>query len=393
MAKREQTKYPGVFFREADRIGGKGKEKVFYVVYKKDGKVIEAKAGRQHSDDMTPSKANQYRLDLIEGRALPPQEKRRLDKEARQLEDSKWTINRLWDLYRETFPTNKVISHESKKFDNYIRDSLGNKEPHELLALDVDRLRLKLQKAGKLTTAARVLELLRRTLNFGVKRGLTQALQFKIEIPKLNNMRTESLSEAELTALLLALDADDDQVAADVMRIALYTGMRRSEILKLAWHDLDFERSFIILRNPKGGRDQVIPMSTDVQRIFKQIEPLEGNPYVFPGRKPGSHLTECRTSFARIKQAAGLPEDFRVLHGLRHSFASMLAENGIDLYTIQKLLTHKSPTMTQRYAHLRDEALRKASNVAGSVINRHMPQLTEENARVIFRLDQVSGQP
>jgi len=54
-----------------------------------------------------------------------------------------------------------------------------------------------------------------------------------------------------------------------------------------------------------------------------------------------------------IKKAAGLPKDFRALHGLRHVYASMLASSGqVDLYTIQKLLTHKSPAMTQRYAHL-----------------------------------------
>jgi len=49
----------------------------------------------------------------------------------------------------------------------------------------------------------------------------------------------------------------------------------------------------------------------------------------------------------KIKEAAGLPKDFRALHGLRHVFASMLASSGqVDLYTLQKLLTHKSPGMT-----------------------------------------------
>jgi site-specific recombinase XerD len=73
----------------------------------------------------------------------------------------------------------------------------------------------------------------------------------------------------------------------------------------------------------------------------------------------------------QIKEAAGLPRDFRALHGLRHVFASMLASSGqVDLYTLQKLLTHKSPIMTQRYAHLRDQALRKASDLAGNLIGQ-----------------------
>lgn len=64
-----------------------------------------------------------------------------------------------------------------------------------------------------------------------------------------------------------------------------------------------------------------------------------------------------------------MPDDFRPLHGLRHVYASMLASSGqVDMYTLQKLLTHKSPLMTQRYAHLRDESLKRASNLAGSII-------------------------
>ncbi len=64
--------------------------------------------------------------------------------------------------------------------------------------------------------------------------------------------------------------------------------------------------------------------------------------------------------------------DFRALHGLRHVFASMLASSGqVDLYTLQKLLTHKSPTMTQRYAHLRDQVLMKAADLAGNLIEEY----------------------
>jgi integrase len=73
----------------------------------------------------------------------------------------------------------------------------------------------------------------------------------------------------------------------------------------------------------------------------------------------------------QIKAAAGLPRDFRALHGLRHFYASMLASSGqVDLYTLQKLLTHKTPGMTQRYAHLRDQALRQAADLAGNIIDK-----------------------
>jgi site-specific recombinase XerD len=83
----------------------------------------------------------------------------------------------------------------------------------------------------------------------------------------------------------------------------------------------------------------------------------------------GNQRTDINKQVTRIKAAAGLPKDFRALHGLRHVYASMLASSGqVDLYTLQKLLTHKNPAMTQRYAHLRDEALRRASELAGELV-------------------------
>ena len=73
----------------------------------------------------------------------------------------------------------------------------------------------------------------------------------------------------------------------------------------------------------------------------------------------------------KIRKDAELPEGFRPMHGLRHVYASMLASSGkVDMYTLQKLLTHKSPLMTQRYAHLRDDALKRASNLAGDIISQ-----------------------
>ncbi len=81
----------------------------------------------------------------------------------------------------------------------------------------------------------------------------------------------------------------------------------------------------------------------------------------------------------RVRERTSLPKDFRPLHGLRHVYASMLASSGkVDMYTLQKMLTHKDPRMTQRYAHLRDEALRRAANLAGDLIEQVVNSKREE---------------
>lgn len=137
-------------------------------------------------------------------------------------------------------------------------------------------------------------------------------------------------------------------------------------MFKLKWEHIDFHRGFISIMDPKGGPDQKIPLN-DAARSVLESHPKLGSPYVFPGRG-GRQRTDINHQVNRIKERAGLPKDFRPLHGLRHVYASALASTGhVDMYTLQKLLTHKSPLMTQRYAHLRDAALRKVSNLVNDI--------------------------
>jgi integrase len=186
-------------------------------------------------------------------------------------------------------------------------------------------------------------------------------------MPKVYNLKTEDLTPEMLKKLLKAIDEDYDIQTANFVKIALYTGMRRSEIFRLQWEDIDCQHGFIYLRDPKGGPDQKIPLNNAARSVFK-CQPKIDSSYVFPGRY-GGQLTDNSRSINRIKKRAGLPKDFRPLHGLRHAYASMLASSGkVDMYTLQKLLTHKSPQMTQRYAHLRDETLKKAADLAGDII-------------------------
>lgn len=140
-------------------------------------------------------------------------------------------------------------------------------------------------------------------------------------------------------------------------------------MFKLKWEDIKIEQGFIHIRDPKGGPDERVPLN-DAARGLINAHPKTESPYVFPGRG-GKQRVSAQAGVNRIKKRAGLPIDFRPLHGLRHVYASMLASSGeVDLYTLQKLLTHKDPRMTQRYAHLRDETLKRASEVAGNIIQR-----------------------
>lgn len=181
--------------------------------------------------------------------------------------------------------------------------------------------------------------------------------------------------------LLKAIPESTDIEAANMMRMALFTGMRRGELFKLKWADIDFERGFITIRDPKGGVSQKIPLNDQAREVLKNHP--ETSEHVFV-RGDGKPFTDIRRRVNPIKKAAGIPDDFRALHGLRHVYASMLASSGqVDMYTLQKLLTHKSPLMTQRYAHLRDEALKKASALAGNIIEQTAKEIDQSNTNAI----------
>jgi len=377
---RFKTEYPGVFYRDAVRIGGKGVERIYYVVFKKDGKVCEEKVGRQYADDMTPAKAARVRADRIEGRRESRKEKRQAEKAAKLEKAGKWTLSSLWEEYQTNKADSKAIKTDRGRFEKHIKPSLGDKEPHEIIRLDIDRLRVNLSKNLKPQTVKHVLGLLKRIIRFGAKRQLCRELPFPIDSVKVDNCTTEDLTSGQLKSLLKAISESTDIEAANIMRMALFTGMRRGELFKLKWADVDFDRGFIMIRDPKGGVSQKIPLNDQARDVLKHHPETADHVFV---RGDGKPFTDIRRRVNPIKQAAGIGADFRTLHGLRHAFASMLASSGeVDMYTLQKLLTHKSPMMTQRYAHLRDETLRKASTLAGNIIERAAKAEDEKNETV-----------
>ena len=250
------------------------------------------------------------------------------------------------------------------RYEKHIKGRLGHKEPKDLILLDIDRIRVNLSKTLKSGTVRNILEQIKRIVNFGVDEGLCEGMKFKIKMPKIDSLKTEDLTPAQLSKLLKAIEEDKHPHGGAMMKLVLFTGMRRGELFRLKWKDIDFQRGFITLRDPKGGKDQTIPLNDGARELLKKHPKTKGSDWVFPGRD-GQQLKFINYYLRGIKKRAGLPKDFRCLHGLRHVYASMLASSGqVDMYTLQKLLTHKSSAMTQRYSHLRDQGLRRAASVA-----------------------------
>lgn len=148
----------------------------------------------------------------------------------------------------------------------------------------------------------------------------------------------------------------------DLLILALHTGMRRGEILNLKWQDIDFSRKLIIIQKSKNGEKRSIPMSKTLCSILeaKKVRDISGR--VFP-----LAVRSLRDAFYKTLKKAGL-ENFR-FHDLRHTFATRLVQNGVDLYKVKELLGHKTLTMTMRYAHHYPESLRSSVEVLDNCYN------------------------
>ncbi len=364
-----KTSYPGVCYIEGTKVTDGKPERIYYIRYRKGKKQIKEPVGRQYQHAMTPAKAADIRSDRMRGKEPSNKEKRAEETAKKLAEQNKWTIERLWKDYKQSRTKNKGLSVDDNRFTNYIQPAFGDKEPHELHSFQVTKLRNRLEKKLAPQTVKHILLLLQRIINYGVEQQLCGMLSFKIKMPRVDNEKTEDLTDEQLRRLWKAIEEDDNIQAKNFIKMVLFTGMRRGELFKLKWSDIDFERGFIWIEDPKGGKSQKIPLNNDSRELLFSHERLfPGSPFVFPG-KDGGQRVEIKKPINRIKERAGLPKEFRPLHGLRHVFASTLANSGqVDMYQLQKLLTHKNPKMTQRYAHLRDEALKQASEVAGAII-------------------------
>lgn len=374
---RVKTKYPGVYY--INSVGARGAERTFYIVYRLNGKLIEEKAGHATVDAMTEAKANNIRASRLRGKEQPNTVRRAEARAKADEEDSRWTFRKLWYSYSSNRKDCRGKDNDRSLFNLYLGPIIGEKEPHEIIDFDVKRVNKTMEKL-KPQSKRHVLELLHRLVNYGLKNRYSQGLRLNVKLPKVDNQKLETLSPEQLSALLQAINESDDLEAANIMKMALFTGMRRGELFKLKWTDIDFDRGFIHIIEPKGGVSQTIPMNEQARHVLENHPRTAEN--VFTTHR-GKQFVDISRRVNPIKKAAGIGPDFRALHGLRHVYASMLASSGeVDMYTLQKLLTHKSPIMTQRYAHLRDETLKKASSLAGDIIEQAAKAKNRKNETV-----------
>lgn len=176
-----------------------------------------------------------------------------------------------------------------------------------------------------------------------------------IHRPKKSFVLPVILSLEEVAAMLNSLG----NIKHKTMLALIYSGgLRRSELLNMRINDVDSARMFITIKEAKGKKDRIVPLSETVLELLRKYY-LEHKPkeYLFEGQKGGKYTeSSLEEVFHKAKKLAKINKSVS-LHTLRHSYATHLLEGGTNLRYIQELLGHKSPKTTQIYTHVSNEGL------------------------------------
>jgi integrase len=249
----------------------------------------------------------------------------------------------------------------AKQCEKHLIPFFGEMTLNQITPADLSAYRAMRRAAGvKTATAIKELQFVRRVFTL-CKRNwkyIRQSPFEDFEMPADDTRRVRFLEPGQFDRLVEACPA----WLQPIVLLARYTGMRKGNVLGLTWNQVDLENRVINLDRTKNGDRLSLPLTetaylTLVERKQVNRKNLDC-PFVFHRDGMPYSPNQVSMSFRRACKRARIP-DFR-FHDLRHDFASTLVRNGTDLYRVQHLLGHKDSRMTQRYAHLQVEDLRKA---------------------------------
>lgn len=162
--------------------------------------------------------------------------------------------------------------------------------------------------------------------------------------------RERFVTPEEMPRLAAVLAAQPDPYFRALIWLYLLCAVRKRELLRLKWADVDMVACVVTFKKTKNKKPLVLPLTSHMREVFATIPHAAGNPYVFPGRVPGKHLTEFRRPWVAARKAAAI-EDVTV-HDLRRTLGSWLASSGQSLPMIGRILNQTSAKATQIYARL-----------------------------------------
>ena len=316
------------------------------------------------------------------------------------IKSGEYTVGKWLDLWYESYAKVKMRPSSYLTYrgyiDNHIKPYIGNISLSKLTTLDLQTLYKKLLTEGRVERieakkqpkglSAKTVRNIHQIISSALKLAVEQRLIARnpadgCALPKAERKEMQTLPVEQLTSFLR--EAKDSGVFA-LYYIDLTTGLRRGELLGLKWSDIDLEKGDLRVQRQIGRIDgkiiemplktknayRTLPLSADAISVLKMQKCKVGNSeWVFPSPSGGPMSPDSVLHMLqRVLKRAGLP---RIrFHDLRHTFATLALQNGVDIKTVSGMLGHFSAGFTlDTYAHVTTSAKREAAKTMGSILS------------------------
>ena len=310
----------------------------------------------------------------------------------------KYTVGQWMDEWFEAYAKVKVrpSSHQTYKgyIENHIKPNIGDIPIEKLTSLQLQKFyrllltegrvpRIESEKQPKGLSAKTV-----RNINQVISSAMDMAVRHKLilsnptegcELPKVEHREMKTLPAEQLGAFLR--EAKESGVY-ELYYMDLATGLRRGELLGLKWEDIDLQNGIIHVRRQVArvdGEVKEMPLKTknayrnisisqDAVAMLTEMEAHRSSDYVFPSSTGGPISPDSVNNMLhRVLKRAGLPS-IR-FHDLRHTFATLALQNGVDIKTVSGMLGHFSAGFTlDTYAHVTTSAQKEAARTMGNIL-------------------------
>lgn len=269
--------------------------------------------------------------------------------------------------YKRSWQTDESLlkNHLLPNFGSRKMDTLSKRELQEFFGGLAGR--------HKPSTVNRVLIVLRYIYNQAIRWetvGVTSNPTASIRLLKENNQKERFLDLEEARRLYTAVCESENPLLRFIVPMLILTGARKTEVLRARWQDFDLARRNWRVPETKSGVARNVPLSDGAIDILSHVPRIPQCEYIFANPKTFQPFTSIFSAWNAARERAGLKE-IRI-HDLRHSFASLLVNEGRTLYEVQRILGHSQIRTTQRYAHLTNQTLVDAANVATRVFGQAM---------------------
>ena len=323
--------------------------------------------------------------------------------EAKGLDAAKvgrYTVGQWMEVWFEHYAKIKVrpSSHQTYRgyIDNHIKPNIGRIPLEKLTSLElqkfykklltngrVDRLESRYQAKGlSPKTVRNIHQIISSAMSLAKEQKLIVANPAEgCALPRLEHREMKTLPVEQLQSFLR--EAKDSGVF-ELYYLELATGLRRGELLGLKWEDIDLERGDLrvkrqisringeVVEAPLKTKNayRTLPLSADAISVLMQQRRKTGNSeWVFPSPTGGPMSPDSVLHMLhRVLKRAGLPKVR--FHDLRHTFATLALQNGVDIKTVSGMLGHFSAGFTlDTYAHVTTSAKREAAKTMGSILS------------------------